>query len=190
MRTAVVPSQATDVLCLPCPGRKRGLEGDHLARELLSHRHDLADVKKSYASTLACECRGTDHTFLVLQMAFQPKWCKWRTSVSVLLHASIEAEERGMLARHNKWIYARRKQCFGIKLRGAIKRWETGDTHSRDTHLLLFNHSRVQQESLWPSAWLSTSIFKRQEEPCESGADSDCSLTVGASICSWRLGAL
>lgn len=78
------------------------------------------------------------------------------------------------------------KQWLEIKLRGAIKRWETGDTHSRDTHLLLlFNHSRVQRQSLWPSASLSTSIFNRQEEPRENRADGHCSLTAGASICSW-----
>lgn len=192
MRTAVVPSQATDVLCLPCPRRKRGLE-----RRPLGPGMTLAPTQIGWREE---ELR--EHICLWMSRHWP---CVFGTSNSIWAQEAqvenkcvgfIACKHRGRGTRHHvgktdqmdlcQW----RKQCLGIKLRGAIKRWETGDTHSRDTHLLLFNHSRVEQESLWPSASLSTSIFKRQEEPRENRAGSDCSVTASASICSWRLGAL
>lgn len=64
-RAAVVPSQATDD-----PAYHAREEEGGWNRGTRRPLGPGIDVKKSYESTFACECRGTDHTFLALQMAF------------------------------------------------------------------------------------------------------------------------
>lgn len=93
--------------CLPCPGRKRGLEGDHLARELLSHQDELADEKKSYESTFACECRGTlTIRFWHFKWHFSPSGASGDKRLGFV---ACKHSGRGMRhhvgKKQNKWIY-------------------------------------------------------------------------------------